>query len=97
MKTREMPLRSFDEWLDAVKDDRPPTEDDVIILADGRRIDSRDAVYDWLAEMRVEANLLTPRCGWGVAHPNVPFGVPGSSIPLGAFPENPELLRPFRK
>ena len=90
-------MRSFDEWVEATKSALPPTEDDVTILADGRRIDSRDAVYDWLAEIQAEANMLTPRCGWGVPHPTVPYGVPGSQLPSGIVPENPELLRPFKK
>jgi hypothetical protein len=29
----------------------PPTDDDVTILWDGRRLDSREAVMEWLAEV----------------------------------------------
>ena len=29
----------------------PPTEDDVTILWDGRRLDSKEAVMEWLAEV----------------------------------------------
>ena len=33
---------------------RPPTSDDVTILWDGRRLDSREAVMEWLAEVEVK-------------------------------------------
>ena len=29
----------------------PPTDDDVTILPDGRRLDSREAVMAWVAEL----------------------------------------------
>jgi hypothetical protein len=32
----------------------PPTDDDVSILWDGRRLDSRDAVMAWLAEIEAK-------------------------------------------
>jgi len=33
---------------------RPPSPDDVTILWDGRRLDSREAVMEWLAEVEVK-------------------------------------------
>jgi hypothetical protein len=33
---------------------RPPTADDVTILWDGRRLDSREAVMEWLAEVEAK-------------------------------------------
>ena len=33
---------------------RPPTPDDVTILWDGRRLDSREAVMEWLAEVEAK-------------------------------------------
>jgi hypothetical protein len=32
----------------------PPTDDDVTILWDGRRLDSREAVMEWLAEVEAK-------------------------------------------
>lgn len=49
-------LLTFEEWVAKIESAPPPTSDDCTILPDGRRLDSRDAVYDWLAE--VEAGHL---------------------------------------
>lgn len=32
----------------------PPTDDDVSVTIDGRRLDSKDAVLAWLAEMEAD-------------------------------------------
>ncbi len=34
----------------------PPTADDVSITTDGRRLDSKEAVLEWLAEIEAERN-----------------------------------------
>ncbi len=40
-----------EEWLERMNHAAPPTADDVSILWDGRRLDSREAVMAWLAEV----------------------------------------------
>jgi hypothetical protein len=54
-------LRSFSEILEVVKGALPPTPDDVTILGDGTRIDSREAAYTWLADLAAERFGLPPR------------------------------------
>jgi len=48
------PVMTAEEWFEGMRHADPPTDDDVTILWDGRRLDSREALMDWLAE--VEAN-----------------------------------------
>lgn len=43
-----------EEWIERMKDADPPTADDVSILWDGRRLDSRQAVMAWLAEVEAK-------------------------------------------
>ena len=43
-----------EEWFEGMRDARPPTLDDVSILWDGRRLDSREAVMEWLAEIEAK-------------------------------------------
>lgn len=43
-----------EEWFKGMRDARPPTLDDVSILWDGRRLDSREAVMKWLAEIEAK-------------------------------------------
>lgn len=45
------PVMTVEELAEALRHASPPTEDDVTILWDGRRIDSREAVMQWLAEI----------------------------------------------
>ena len=45
------PVMTAEEWLEGMRHARPPTPDDVSILWDGRRLDSREAVMEWLAEV----------------------------------------------
>jgi hypothetical protein len=45
------PVMSAEEWFGGMRNARPPTSDDVTVLWDGRRLDSRDAVMEWLAEV----------------------------------------------
>jgi hypothetical protein len=45
------PVRTVEELAEALRKAPPPTEDDVTILWDGRRLDSREAVMEWLAEV----------------------------------------------
>lgn len=42
---------SAEEWFEGMRNAAPPTDDDVTILWDGRRLDSREAVMEWLAEV----------------------------------------------
>ena len=48
-----LPL-SGDEFLVRVRAAAPPTADDVSITRDGRRLDSRTAVAEWLAEVEAD-------------------------------------------
>lgn len=43
--------RTAQEWAEGMRHAGLPTPDDVTILWDGRRIDSREAVMQWLAEV----------------------------------------------
>jgi hypothetical protein len=45
---------SAEQWLERMKQAAPPTADDVSILWDGRRLDSREAVMAWLAEVAAQ-------------------------------------------
>ena len=48
------PVMTAEEWFEGMRPARPPTADDVTILWDGRRLDSRKAVMEWLAEVEVK-------------------------------------------
>jgi hypothetical protein len=39
------------EWAERMSSAAPPTEDDVTVLLDGRRLDSRESVEAWLTEV----------------------------------------------
>ncbi|GAC1367570.1 MAG: hypothetical protein NVSMB32_12570 [Actinomycetota bacterium] len=45
------PVMSAEELIERVRQAAPPTSDDVTILWDGRRLDSREAASEWLAEV----------------------------------------------
>jgi hypothetical protein len=45
------PVMTAEELVERVRHAPPPTEDDVTILWDGRRLDSREAALEWLAEV----------------------------------------------
>jgi hypothetical protein len=45
---------SAEELFERVRHAPPPTDDDVGILWDGRRLDTREAVLDWLAELETK-------------------------------------------
>jgi hypothetical protein len=45
------PVMTAEELVERVRRAGPPTPDDVTILWDGRRLDSREAVMQWLAEV----------------------------------------------
>ena len=40
-----------EELFERVRHAPPPTDDDVTILWDGRRLDSKEKVLEWLAEV----------------------------------------------
>ena len=48
------PVMTAEEWFEGMGQAAPPTPDDVTILWDGRRLDSREAVMEWLAEIEVK-------------------------------------------
>jgi hypothetical protein len=50
---RTLPLSS-DEFLARVRRGGPATDDDVSVTRDGRRLDSREAVLAWLAEVEAD-------------------------------------------
>jgi len=39
------------EWAERMHSAEPPTEDDVTVLRDGRRLDSKESVEAWLKEV----------------------------------------------
>ncbi len=43
--------QTAEEVIERMRHARPPSPDDVTILWDGRRLDSREAVMEWLAEV----------------------------------------------
>jgi len=45
------PVMSAEELFERVRHAPPPTDDDVTILWDGRRLDSKKKVLEWLAEV----------------------------------------------
>jgi hypothetical protein len=42
-------VMTAEEWFEGMRQARPPTPDGVTVLWDGRRLDSREAVMEWLA------------------------------------------------
>ena len=53
------PVMTAEEWLDRMRHAPPPTDDDVSVLWDGTRLDSREKVMAWLAQ--VEAKRVAER------------------------------------
>jgi hypothetical protein len=45
------PVMTGDEWVERMRYARPPTCDDVPITRDGRRLDTPEAVCEWLADL----------------------------------------------
>ena len=39
------------EWAERMHSAEPPTDDDVTVLLDGRRLDSKESVEAWLREV----------------------------------------------
>lgn len=62
MAPRVLPL-SGDEFVARLRAAGPPTPDDVSITFDGRRLDSKEAILAWLAEVEplIEADRLAGR------------------------------------
>jgi hypothetical protein len=48
------PVVTAEELFERMRHAAPPTPDDVTILWDGRRLDSREAVMEWLAEVETK-------------------------------------------
>lgn len=46
-----LPVMTAEELIERVRQAGPPTPEDVTILWDGRRLDSREAESEWLAEV----------------------------------------------
>ncbi|MDP9389114.1 MAG: hypothetical protein M3Q48_14645 [Actinomycetota bacterium] len=59
MPERAVPLSS-EEFVARLRVAGPPTDDDVSITRDGRRLDSKEAVLAWLAE--AAADRAAGRC-----------------------------------
>ena len=53
MAAGDLPLSS-EEFLERLRNAGPPTPDDVSITLDGRRLDSKEAVLQWLAEVEAD-------------------------------------------
>ncbi|MHB1931306.1 MAG: hypothetical protein ACYDEN_10260 [Acidimicrobiales bacterium] len=45
------PVLTAEEWFELMRHAAPPTEDDVSILWDGTRLDSKEKVLKWLEEV----------------------------------------------
>jgi hypothetical protein len=43
-----------EEWFERMREAAPPTDDDVTTLWDGRRLDSREKVLEWLEEVEAK-------------------------------------------
>jgi hypothetical protein len=52
---------SGEEWVEKMKEALPPTDDDVTLLADGTRIDSKEKALAWLADIEAERERLQAR------------------------------------
>jgi hypothetical protein len=46
--------KTAEEVIERMRHAAPPTPDDVSILWDGRRLDSREAVMEWLTEVEAK-------------------------------------------
>ncbi len=47
----DSPVRVFEQLREEVRRSPPPSADDVTVLFDGRRLDSKEKVLAWLSEM----------------------------------------------
>jgi hypothetical protein len=45
------PVMIAEEWFEAMRHARAPTADDVPITRDGRRLDTPEAVREWLVDL----------------------------------------------
>lgn len=63
LMVRHAPLISEDEFVARLEAAPPPTPDDVSITFDGRRLDSKEAVQSWWAEVEplIEADRVSGR------------------------------------
>ena len=60
------PVMTAEELVERVRHAPPPTEDDVTILWDGRRLDSREAALEWLAEVAAKRGRGGYRRRWSI-------------------------------
>jgi hypothetical protein len=51
------PVMTFEELVERMRDASPPTLDDVSITFDGRRLDSAEAVREWLADLAARRSV----------------------------------------
>ena len=45
------PVMTAEELFERLRNACPPTDDDVTVLWDGRRLDSKEKILEWLAEV----------------------------------------------
>ena len=53
--------KTVTELAERMRSAGPPTEDDVTVLPDGRRLDSKEAVESWLVEVDAIRQAQTAR------------------------------------
>lgn len=58
---------SAEEWFEGLRHAAPPGPDDVTITLDGRRLDSREAVLGWLAQVGAKTRAGRPKDGEALA------------------------------
>jgi len=61
-------VMTAEQWFERMSHAAPPTADDVTILWDGRRLDSREAVLEWVAEVEVKRAEEAQGSGGRSAH-----------------------------
>jgi hypothetical protein len=57
------PVMTAEELAEAMRHAPPATADDVTVLADGRRIDSRETALAWLAELAASRPVASEPAG----------------------------------
>lgn len=57
------PVLTVEEWFERMSHAAPPTEDDVTILWDGTRLDSKEKVLRWLEEVEAARSAEATAAG----------------------------------